>query len=300
MKRLFFLLVASSVVAAELTDEQRRLPLEVEAPDASLAKVVILAGAQSAGSKSGGHEYFAGGALIAGWLKQTPGVWPVLVSGGWPTDERVFQGARAVVVYSDGGLKLPFLNPERWAKMRDLVEHGVGVTMLHQTIDIPEAQAEELKSWVGGAWTKDIGERGHWDMEFSELPKHPILNGVQPFAAPMDGWLYNLHFADSITPLLSGTVPDKTRNTPDARAHLGRAETVAWAYTRPKGGRSFVFTGCHEHKYWRLESQRRFVVNGVLWTAKLDVPSSGAVVEMDPAELGRNLDDKSKPAPKVE
>lgn len=298
MKRLFFLLACATTASAELTEEQRLVPLEADTHDASLAKVVILAGAQSAGSKPGGHEYFAGGALISSWLKQTPGIWPVLVSGGWPTDERIFEGARAVVVFADGGTKLPFLSPDRWAKMRELVEHGVGVTMLHQSIDIPEAQAEELKSWVGGAWTKDIGERGHWDMEFSELPKHPSLNGVQPFAAPNDGWLYNLHFADTITPLLFGAVPDTTRHTADAKSHMGRLETVAWAYERPKGGRSFVFTGCHEHKYWRLESQRRFVVNGVLWSAKLEVPQSGAPVEMDPAEVGRNLDNKSTPSAK--
>ncbi len=127
----------------------------------------------------------------------------------------------------------------------------------------------------------------------------PALKGVAPFAAPNDEWLYNLHFAEGATPLLSGSVPDKTRNTPDAKAHNGRLETVAWAYERSKGGRSFGFSGAHEHKYWRLESQRRLVTNAVLWSAKLEIPKEGAPVEMDPRALDRNLDDKSKPAGKA-
>jgi len=291
------LLSLSAFSFADLTEEQRKVPLEVNSPDGSLAKIVVIAGSQSPGSKPGGHEYFAGGVLISGWLKQTPGVWPVLVANGWPTDERVLDGAQAVVVYADGGGNLSFLPPERWAKVRGLVEKGVGVVMLHQSIDIPEANAEELKAWVGGAWTKDIGVRGHWDMEFKELPRHAILNGVEPFAAPNDGWLYNLHFAENVVPLLAGGVPDKTRSTPDAKANAGRSEVVGWAYERPKGGRSVVFTGAHEHKYWRLESQRRFVTNAILWSANLSVPEGGAKVEMDVVELAKNLDDKSpKPA----
>ena len=298
MKRLLFLFALTRIASAELTEEQRQVPLEVEPKSAAEAKVVLIAGGQSAGSKPGGHEYFAGCVLLSNCLKQTTGVWPVLVADGWPKDEHIFDGAKSIVVYADGGPKLSFLSEARWTKIRQLVESGVGLVVLHQTVDIPEANAEELKTWIGGAWTKDIGVRGHWDMDFSELPKHPVLNGVAPFAAPNDGWLYNLHFAENVTPILSGAVPDKSRSTEDAKAHNGRAETVAWAYERPKGGRSFVFTGAHEHKYWRLESQRRMVANAVLWTANLSVPESGAAVEMDPADLAKNLDDKSKTAAK--
>jgi len=146
-------------------------------------------------------------------------------------------------------------------------------------------------------WQPDIGSRGHWDMEFNEFPKHAILRGVTPFAAPLDGWLFNLHFAPGATPLVSGLVPDKARTTADAKAHAGRAETVAWAYERANGGRSFAFTGCDLHKNWLVESQRRLVTNGILWSAKLEVPESGAVVPMSPVQLTINLD--AKPAPKA-
>ena len=73
--------VAALTARAELTDEQKRIPLEVEAPNASLSKIVLLAGSPS--NKAGQHEYFAGCALLMDWLKQSPGVGPVLVAGGW-------------------------------------------------------------------------------------------------------------------------------------------------------------------------------------------------------------------------
>jgi hypothetical protein len=131
-------------------------------------------------------------------------------------------------------------------------------------------------------------------MEFSTFPPHPILRGVEPFAAPLDGWLYNLHFAEhGVTPLLTGAVPDQSRTTADAKAHTGRLETIAWTCERPNGGRSFAFTGCDLHRNWQVESQRRFVVNGILWAAKIEVPKNGARVNFDPVELARNLDAKA-------
>src|SRR5258708_31795590 len=106
--RLFFFTRLLAVPArAELTDEQRLVPLEADAPDPKLAKIVLIAGSVS--NKPGQHEYFAGCALMMDWLKQTTGVWPVLVSEGWPQNEAILDGAKAVVVYADGGAKLPFL-----------------------------------------------------------------------------------------------------------------------------------------------------------------------------------------------
>jgi len=282
---------------ADLTEEQRRIPLEAASPDPKLAKIVLIAGSTS--NKPGQHEYFAGCALMMDWLKQTPGVWPVLVAEGWPKNETILEGAKAVVVYADGGTKLPFLEPARWAKIKTLIEAGAGLVMLHQAVDLPAERAAEMKSWLGAVFQGDIGSRGHWDMEFSEFPQHPINRGVTAFAAPLDGWLFNLHFAPGATPLLAGQVPDKARTTADAKAHAGRAEVVGWAYERASGGRSFAFTGCDLHRNWSVESQRRFVTNGILWSAKIEIPTTGAPVPFEAASIGANLDFKAKTAAAV-
>lgn len=290
MKSVSLFLALCATASAALTEEQQRVPLEQDSRDPKLAKVVLLAGSVS--NKAGQHEYFAGCALMMDWLKQTPGVWPVMAAEGWPKNERILEGARAVVVFADGGAKLPFLEPARWARIKGLMDQGAGLVMLHQAVDVPPAQAEELKGWLGAVWQPDIGSRGHWDMEFTEFPAHPITRGVTPFAAPLDGWLFNLHFTPGATPLVTGQVPDKARTTADAKAHAGRPEVVAWAYERANGGRSFGFTGCDLHKNWLVESQRKLVTNGILWSAKVEVPQNGASTPMTPAQLSPNLDAK--------
>jgi hypothetical protein len=294
---LFLLLALSLSVRAELTEEQRKVPLEVDSPDPKLARIVLIAG--SAANSPGSHEYFAGNVLIRDWLKQTPGVWPVLVAEGWPKNEAILDGAKSIVVFADTADKLPFLEPARWDHLKRLLDAGTGFVMLHQSADVPADRASEMKSWLGAVWQKETGCRGHWDQDFTDIPKHPITRGVTPFHVPFDGWLFNLAFADGAVPLLAGAVPDKARTTEDAKAHIGRPEVMAWAYERANGGRSFAFTGCHIHKNWSLESQRRLVTNGILWTAKFEIPEGGAPVAFDPATLTANLDLKPKPAPKT-
>jgi hypothetical protein len=218
---------------------------------------------------------------------------------GWPRDERILEGARAVVYFGDGGGKQPFAEPHRWAFLRRLLDGGAGLVLLHQAMDFPAGpDGAAIRGWLGAVYHSDIGSRGHWDMEFTDIPAHEVTRGVRPFAAPADGWLYNLHFAPSgVTPLLRGTVPDKSRSTADAKRHVGRAEVIAWAHQRPEGGRGFGFTGADLHRSWTYPSQRTLVLNGILWSAGLPVPAGGVQVDLDPAALERNLDDKPAPAP---
>ncbi len=58
---------------------------------ADTAKVVLVAGRPSHGP--GDHEFNAGCKLLAKCLVQVPGIEPVVVTGGWPKDESVFEGA---------------------------------------------------------------------------------------------------------------------------------------------------------------------------------------------------------------
>jgi hypothetical protein len=284
-------LIASGLLHAELTPEQQQVPLEQLPSDPSAAKIVLIAGGTS--NKPGQHEYFAGCALIMDWLKKVPGVAPVLVAEGWPKNEAVLDGAKSVLLFLDGGPKLSFLEPSRWAKMQALAEAGTGFVMLHQGIDCPADRAEAFKQWFGAAFQSDIGCRGHWDVKFAAVPSHPVTRGIRPFELLKDGWLYNLHFASQgVTSVLAGAMPEDSRKTADAKAHAGRAETVAWTYERPNGGRSFGFTGCDLHANWADANQRLLVLNGLLWTAKIEVPEGGLVSEVSDAGLKKNWDRK--------
>ncbi len=284
---------------AELTEQQQQVPLEVDAPDASMTKIVLLAGSVS--NKPGQHEYFAGCSLLMKCLKQTPGVWPVMAAEGWPKNEALFKNAKAVVSYMDAGEKLAWLEPARWEKMRAVMATGAGLVCMHQSVEVPAAQADEFKGWLGAVWQKDIGSRGHWDMHLTPgSTGHATLAGVTAYDAPHDGWLFNLHFADKgVTTLLSGPVPDTGRSTADAKSHSGRDEIIGWAYERPDGARSIGFTGADLHSSWHIDSQRRFVTNAILWAAKLTVPAAGAPIALDEADFTANMDKKTAPPAKA-
>lgn len=286
--------IAAPLYSADPFD-QSKVPLEVDAPDKSMKKVILLAGKPS--SKTMAHEYFAGCALLMNWLKEQPGVWPVMARD-WPKNEKVLEGAKVIVYFGDGGGKQPFVDPKNWGKLTTLLKQGTGLVLLHQAIDFPKGpDADLIKASLGGVFQSDIGCRGHWDMDLKPVGTHPVLRGVTPFSAPGDGWLYNVHFAPEAKPLLTGTVPDKSRTSADAKKHIGREEVIAWAYQQPGGGRGFAFTGADLHKSWAYESQRKLVLNGILWSARIEVPEGGAKSKFNDTELQLNLDNKAVSIP---
>lgn len=291
----FFLALCALSLPAQDYD-QSKVPLEALSDDASLAKVVLLAGKASHGP--GDHEYFAGMALLMKMLRQNPGVWPVMARDGWPKNPEILKGAKSIVVFSDGGGKHPLLRDDRMDVVGREIEKGAGFCCIHYGINFPKQVSERIRGWLGGhilgGYSASLATK--WTAEFKELPEHPATRGVPPFTLH-DEWYYNALFADGmkgVTPLLRAVPPEKTRNSAEAKKHPGRAEIVAWAFERAGGGRGFGYTGGHMHRNWGDANARRIVVNGILWTARVEVPAGGAKVELDPAELEKNLDDKRK------
>ena len=76
---------------------------------------------------------------------------------------------------------------------------------------------------------------------------------------------------------------------------MGMPEVVAWARVRPDGGRGFGFTGGDQHWNWANRDYRTLVLNGIAWTAKIEIPPGG-VPSANPTfeELEANQD---KPQP---
>ncbi len=288
-------LAAGSVLLGADPDpfDQSGVPLEKQPTDPKLTKIVLVAGRQSHGP--GDHEFFAGCAILMKLLQETPGVYPVMARDGWPKDpDATFKDAKAVVFYMDGGDNHPVLQKDHADAIQKLMDDGVGFVNLHYAVEYPKKSRERVFSWLGGYYETGYSTNPHWKADFKELPDHAITRGVKPFAI-RDEWYYCIRFdptAKGVTPILKATPPDDTRGTEEAKKHKGRAETVAWAYERADKGRSFGFTGGHTHANWGDENFRRLVVNAILWSAKLDIPKDGAKVELDAAELKKNLDRK--------
>jgi type 1 glutamine amidotransferase len=263
----------------------RRQPLE------DCRKIVLVAGRPS--HAPGDHEFNAGVKILARCLNETPGVLSVTYHNGWPRDTSAFDNADSVLLYMDGGGGHPLIEPDHLARMRELMEQGVGLCCCHYAVEVPKEQGgPELLAWIGGYYETGFSINPHWTAEFSELPDHPATRGVRPFTI-LDEWYYNIRLrAGAIQPLLVSTPPDETRGTPAARERAGQSEVVAWAMERPDGGRGFGFTGGHVHKNWGNDDFRKLVLNALVWTAGGEVPSDGIASTVSEDELAKNLDPK--------
>jgi type 1 glutamine amidotransferase len=258
------------------------------AAQAADAKIVILAGRPSHGP--GEHEFNAGTKLLETWLNEVPGIKPVWVGNGWPTDEHVFDGARAVVFYMDGGSGHPMIQgAHRIATMQKLMDQGVGLVCLHYAVEFPKGKAgDQLLDWLGGYYEIGYSDNPINDAEIVAKEGHPIARGIRPFHAE-DEWYFNIRFRPDdprITPILTA----KSLVGHDKKVYTDK--TVAWTTERKDGGRSFGFTGAHYHRNWGISDFRSTVLNAILWAAKVEVPSDGVKVDASAADLEKNLDPK--------
>ena len=266
-------------------------------------KIVLIAGAPS--HPPGEHEHRAGCLLLKSGLDQVPGVTSVVYSNGWPDSPDAFDGAAAIVVYSDGGGGHPLLQGDRLKTIGALMDTGVGLACIHYAVEPTKEKGEtEFLDWIGGAFEINWSVNPHWDAEFKQLPRHPITRGVKPFTIH-DEWYFNMRFRDGmkgVTPILTAVpTPDTTKRkdgphegNPTMREMVARGEPqhVAWASERPGGGRGFGFTGAHFHRNWGNDNFRKLALNAILWVAKVEVPADGVQSQVTPEQLKQNLDDK--------
>lgn len=244
-------------------------------------RIVFVAAAGSHGF--GNHAYKAGFLLFAKLLNENaPNVEAVVVTGGWPKDPSVFDGASAIVLGSDGG----GLVVSRQKELDALVKKGVGLACIHYTLDLPKGNARPfLLDALGGYYEQGWSVNPTWVADLKEFPSHPITRGVRPFQIS-DEWYYHMRFREEmkgVTPILTALPPDSTRKgadgahsgNPTVRSRLGMPEHVAWACERPDGGRGFGFTGGHIHWNWAHDDLRRLLLNAFVWIAGAEVPPDG-------------------------
>jgi type 1 glutamine amidotransferase len=268
-------------------------------------KIVFIAGPQSHGP--GEHEHRAGCLLLSACLASKANVTSVVYSNGWPTEAGALDDAAAIVIYSDGGGGHPFLKADRLKTIDALMDKGVGLVAIHYAVEpTKEKGQKEWLDWIGGAFEIHWSVNPHWDADFKTLPKHPITKGVNPFKI-RDEWYYNMRFRDDmkgVTAILSAIPDASTTNREDGphsgnstvRGIVARGEpvTVAWAATRPNGGRGFGFTGAHFHRNWANDDFRKLVLNAIVWAAKAGVPRDGVESHVTEEQMKANLDPKGK------
>ncbi len=240
--------------------------------------IVLVAGEVKQVDREGHHDYKGGVLLLRNLLEQNVGVKTTVIENGWPEDESVFDGADAVVFYTDGAGQQAYLqSPERIALIQKFVNNKVGIVSIHQAVEFPPALAKQSMQWIGGLYHATLSGRGHWDSKHETFPEHPVTRGVTAWEIN-DGWLNGFKFPaemKGITPLVwSG------------KQHLGKleggpADVVAWTFDRADGGRSFSFSGLDAHSAWEHDGVRKIMVNGILWTTGFEIPEGGAMCAGD-------------------
>lgn len=268
-----------------------------QSPSAASAagkKIVFLAGPKDHGV-DGRHEYEKDLRILAGALGSAAnlkGISTDVHVGKAPRDPAVYANAAAIVIESSSDRDAreihPLFPPEQettnrtydqdtlaFLKMIDgRMRSGMGVVVLHYANWVEHWVARRYYlDWTGGLWVQG-GSRNPVD-QWTMTPRnrdHPILRGVNE-------WSYRDEvFCRFFLP------PDLKRielivGTP-AKATIG-PQLASWAYERDGGGRAFVMGGADFHdNMTTVADYRRFLLNGIVWAAGMDVPPGGVDVRL--------------------
>jgi type 1 glutamine amidotransferase len=239
-------------------------------------KRLLLVGQGPDGHPPQTHEYVAGLKILHRCLQPVAGLETMLVRADEPWNEgpELLERADGVVLFLSEGAKWMQQESKRLDALQKVAKRGGGIVGLHWGIGTKdEKNIEACANLIGGC--HGGADRKYQVLETNIAPetKHAIATGIAAFRAK-DEFYYRLKFAKTgkLEPVLRATID-------------GNEETVAWAWERPDGGRSFGFSGLHFHDNWKHAEYRRLVAQGVLWTLKLPIPKGGLVVEVPGDEL---------------
>ncbi len=245
---------------------------------ASRPKRVLLLGQKPDSHPANTHEYMAGVRLVAKLLQDRGGLQTVVVQADnpWKDGPELLDGADGAVVFLTEGAKWVTEDADRLAAFQRLAKRGGGLSVLHWGMGTREAApVANFVSLFGGC-------HGGPDRKYKVITAtivpcsfgHPVLSGIQPVEVH-DEFYYALKQpaqAKTLVPLIRVSID-------------GDDQTVAWAWERPDGGRSFGFSGLHFHDNWKLTEYRRLVLQGVLWSVGQPIPMEGLAVDVAEADL---------------
>ena len=227
----------------------------------------------------GDHEYLQGIRILAHCLNQTPDVEATAWNGFPPAD--ALASADALHLFCDYGGDFVLRDPKHREVFLPAIARGLGFSTLHFACDISnEAKAEGLHlkflEALGAFYDAGYSRNPMNDVTFRPANLgHPVLRGLGELAIH-DEVYFKLRFAPYTQPLWVARIKEGDGDYD---------RWVSWVTERADGGRSFGFTGGHFLKNFGAEAFRRHLVNGILWTAKVEVPAAGASVAIDDSWL---------------
>ena len=274
----------------------------VFAGEASKTKVVLLAG--PCGHPPGTHEAAAGARLLGHCLENAKGIQPVEaeVFDKWPGGPALGDAATIVLI----GDIFP---PERMdqpakikAELAKLMDRGCGMVCIHYATglraqDVAEDGSHPLLGWLGGYYASGCPHHRSTARVCTAtiVPaegEHPVLRGWGKFTFDDEPY-WNIYFgkggpSKNVVPLATSMLPPEKP----------RKEIVAWAVQRKDGGRGMGIVLPHYFRSWRVEDLRTLVLNGICWTAKLEVPQEGVKSSLPELSTFKPASVDPRPRPK--
>jgi type 1 glutamine amidotransferase len=244
-------------------------------------KVAILAGHKS--HPPGYHEYIKSSRLIKTMLeKHCPEKISVHIYYDFPDDHSELDDVNTIVVISDGRdghlyRDAPHVVPERVPEIEKQMERGCGLVAIHFSTFVSNEMGDKIAGWNGGYfdWQDDNGERNWYSNLLNletvvkrENPDHPVNRGVNDFHINEE-FYYNLRFPENATGWAALV------SVPELNTDRVNGKVVAWAIEREDGGRGFGTTMGHHFASWKNPDFRKLVLNGIVWSAGMDIPSDG-------------------------
>jgi type 1 glutamine amidotransferase len=246
-------------------------------------RVVIVVGPST--HPPGSHEVAAGGRLMQ-WalenMSNVPGVKADIVYE-WPKERSVFNTASTIVFIGD--TFPPQRMPDRAANLKDVAEamnRGVGIVCVHYATglraeDVEPDGAHPLLGWMGGYFATKTPHHQSVAKVFKSVrvspaaPGHPVSRGWREFTLDDEPYYNNYFGPNGNKPSPNVTAFATAMLPPEAP----QRQVVSWGTERTDGGKGFAIVMPHFYKNWANEDLRRFILNGIVWTGKVDVPEGG-------------------------
>lgn len=275
------------------------------AADSTLVLIVVGPSKHPPGS----HEVSAGGRLMKHCLEHMENVAAVKadVVFEWPKDKALREAVSTVVFIGDT------FPPNRFPESKtiltelgEMMKRGCGIVCVHYATgllgeDVARDGEHPLLHWMGGYFANRSCPHHQSTAKIFQdakitpaAPKHPISRGWKEFTLTDEPYINNYFgkdenkLASNVAALATSMLP------PDAP----KRETVAWCVERTDKGRGFAIVMPHFYKNWSNEDLRRFILNGIVWTAKLEVPAEGVKTTLPKLDTFKPEAVEFAPAPK--
>jgi ankyrin repeat protein len=258
--------------------------------------ILFIAGPKS--HDAGLHEHPAACDLLAKHLAGSGLDLKAEVSYGWPQDAAMLTAADAIVIYGDGMAQHPANG--HLAELRKHFNAGKGLTVLHWALEPGDPElAKMLDEALGGYFDAEWSVNPIWKMTHPSIASHPATRGVAPFDVEEE-FYYHLRLREDVTPLLQALPPvdslgaDGPRSgNPAVRKALADKvpQTLAWVVANPNKSRGFGFTGGHFYRLWSNPDFLKLVLNGIAWSAGLEVPAQGVVGKVAATPAYQTIDE---------